>query len=83
MKMVPIKFKGYNQEIAKNQDEYLTLPAFVDENGLVVSCWKLTWWERIVVFFRGTFWFSQHTFGEKVQPQRPSLKCPLIYGETK
>lgn len=82
--MEPVKFKGYNLVIAKNQKEYLPLPAFHsaiydngDQYGSVISCWKLTWRERLKVLFNGRFYFSQMTFNEPLQPQRPYVENPL------
>jgi len=42
--MKPIKFKQSNITFAKDQPEYLPLPAFKDDgpDGLIISCWKLT-----------------------------------------
>lgn len=37
-----IYFPEVNLEIAKGQEEFKTLPAFVDENGIVVTCHELT-----------------------------------------
>ena len=33
------------------------LPAFRGE-GQVISCWRLTFWERIKLLFTGRLWFS-------------------------
>ena len=48
--MKAIRFKGYNKEVAKDQEEYLPLPALVmppnpaDPNKLnhCVTCWELS-----------------------------------------
>ena len=40
--MKPIKFKGQNVVFAENQEGVLPLPAFRDEDGVVVTCWELT-----------------------------------------
>jgi hypothetical protein len=82
--MKPIKFEGYNIIIAKDQKEYLPLPAFhsniynrEDETGNVVSCWKLTWRERVKLLFTGRLYLSQLTFNQPLQPQRPHIENPL------
>ena len=73
--MKPIEFPEQNIVFAENQKDYLPLPAFKDddENGTVVTCWQLTWRERIQIFFTGKMWWTQLTFGNKLQPQLPSV----------
>lgn len=73
--MKPIKFKGHNIIIAKDQKEYLPLPAHVtfSKEGEVVSCWRLSLWERLVVLVTGRLWFSQWSFRNPLQPQLPSV----------
>lgn len=69
--MKPIKFKGCNRTYAKDQPEYLNLPVHKTPGGDVTSCWKLTWKERLQVFFTGRIYFSVWTFNKPLQPQRP------------
>jgi hypothetical protein len=68
--MTPITFKGYNVTFAKNQKPYIPLPAkrFPGPEGLVTSCWKLTWKERITILFHGVIWLSCLTFNHPLQP---------------
>lgn len=42
--MIPIKFPGMNAIFAKDQPEYLPLPALVvpGTEGAVISCWELS-----------------------------------------
>jgi len=77
--MKPIEFKGMNTTFAKDQPEYLPLPALVipEENGMVISCWKFTWKERLRILWTGRMWFSQLAFGQALQPQLPSIECPF------
>lgn len=79
--MEPISFKGSNTTFAKDQPEYLPLPAHLSPDGTVTSCWKLTWLERITVLLRGRFYFSVMTFHTPLQPQRPSVDNPVQRGE--
>lgn len=46
--MKPIEFPEQNVVFAKDQPEYLPLPAFRNSGGMgeVVSCWKLSWSEQ-------------------------------------
>ena len=48
--MKPVKFKERNATIAKDQHEYNNLPAHI-EDGVVTSCWSLSWKERFKVLF--------------------------------
>ena len=74
--MDQIEFKGSNTVFAKDQPEYRPLPAHVAD-GVVTTCWQLNWVERIKVLLFGKFWFQQLTFGQALQPQLPSVKCPI------
>lgn len=76
--MKPVKFEEANLALAKDQAEYLTLPAHRSKAGIVTSCWKLTWRERFKVFFKGCFWFQQHTFNSPLQPQLPLVDKPEL-----
>jgi hypothetical protein len=78
--MKPIKFKECNAVFAKDQPQYLQLPAHRDFSqwSIITSCWKLTWLERFEIFFKGKFWFQQVTFKNPLQPQKPSIKKPLL-----
>lgn len=75
--MTPIAFEGSNVVIAKDQPEYLPLPAYVD-NSETITCWKLTWKERFKIFFTGILWFRQMNYGDPLQPQLPTLNYPFV-----
>jgi hypothetical protein len=75
--MEPIDFKERTHIIAENQPQYLPLPAFVSEGGTVISCWKMTFRERIRVLFTGKLWLTVLTFNKPLQPQLPEVKRPL------
>lgn len=66
--MKPAYFDGYNAEIAKEQAAYITLPAHIDDYGVVYTCWGLTLMERVKILFTGRVWHSQLTFSEPMQP---------------
>lgn len=75
--MKPISFEGQNIVIAKNQQPYLPLPAFVD--GLcATTCWSLSFKERIIVLFTGRIWHKLMHFGQPLQPQKISARRKLI-----
>lgn len=67
-----IEFKEQNIEIAKDQDEYLTLPAYKaeDHTRTMVTCQYLNLRERIKVLFTGRIWMSEMTFGKSIIPRR-------------
>jgi len=66
--MDPIKFKGANVVFAENQEEYNSLPAFKDDEGNVVTCWKLSEEEIKKIAKTGELWLSISTFNQALQP---------------
>lgn len=80
--MKPIGFAQQNAVLAKDQPQYLPLPVHRELTlpGTVTSCWQLTVRERLKLLFTGRLWFSQLTFGAPLQPQLPSIDCPLSRG---
>lgn len=79
--MKPIEFKEQNCVVAKEQPEYLSLPAHKTDDGKVISCWKFTWWERLKVLWTGKMWFHVWTFNKPLQPQAPTLDYPFEKGK--
>lgn len=75
--MKPTEFAEQNCVYAKDQPEYLPLPAHKTEDGRVISSWKLTFRERFQVLFFGRVWLSQMTFHDPLQPQLPSIQSPF------
>lgn len=69
--MEAIGFKESNVEVAKDQKEYKTLPSFraKDEQGTMVSCYRLSFLERAKVVLRGKIWMSEMTFNKPVTPR--------------
>lgn len=76
--MKPIKFAESNIVFAKDQPEYLPLPAWKGADGTVVSCWKFDWKERIKLLLKGTLWLTTLTFNQSLQPQRPDVNYPFV-----
>lgn len=74
--MKPIEFKEQNVVFAKDQPQYRPLPAHVNKggNGEVISCWKLSLWERIRLLFTGKIWQSQCMFGKPLTPSLLTTK---------
>jgi hypothetical protein len=79
--MLPTEFKGQNVVYAKDQKEYLPLPAFKVPNsdyGQVFFCWRLSYWERIKLLFTGKVWHQVLTFNDRLQPQLLDVDRPDI-----
>ena len=68
--MRPVKFKHQNTIFAKGQPEYEQLPTLLikGHEGYVISCWKLSFLERIQVLFFGRIWMSLMTFNKPLTP---------------
>jgi hypothetical protein len=75
--MNPIKFKEQNCIIAKEQPQYLQLPAYKSDDGIVTTCWKLSFSERIKILISGNIWIELMTFNHPIQPQRLSINNPI------
>jgi len=75
--MESIKFKEVNVEFAGDRPGYKKLSAFYDKTqteGVVLTCYKFSFAERLRVLFRGRLWLSVMTFNSPLQPQFPSTK---------
>lgn len=66
--MEPIEFKESNVVFAENQDEYKSLPAYRDNNGVVVTCWKLSDEEIKMINETGRIYLETLTFNKPLQP---------------
>jgi len=62
---------------AKNQPEYLPLPAIRLNDGIVVTRWGLTWRERLRVLLGGSMWLVVKTFHRPLQPVLLTTECPI------
>ena len=74
--MEPITFKEVNVTYAKDRPKYQALPVLKMESGELLSCWKLTWKERLQILFAGKLWISLLTFNQPLQPLLPMTKKP-------
>jgi len=72
--MIPIQFPEQTTIVAKDQSEYMPLPAFIDNGpqGEVISCWQMTWKERLQILFTGKIWLSLWCFHKPITPSRLS-----------
>jgi len=70
--VTPIAFPEQNVVFAKDQPPYMPLPALRGPDR-VISCWKLSWRERLRVLFTGRVWHVQLTFGRAPMPIKLSI----------
>lgn len=79
-----VEFEEQTVIFAKDQPEYLPLPAHVvpnDAQGTTIFCWKLTFRERVRLLFTGEIWHLVLTFRNPLQPQllmmdKPEMQNP-------
>ena len=62
---------------AKDQPEYLPLPASRTPEGEVVTCWKLNWRARLAVLFGGKVYITMLTFNKPLTPICVSVGKPV------
>lgn len=83
--MIPVQFPEQTIVIAKDQPQYLPMPAHrepLDESGRLTFCWKLSWRERIKVLLTGKIWHQTLTFNGPLQPQKLLADKPFMYPES-
>ena len=76
--MRAIEFPEANTIFAKNQPQYLQLPAHRSNDGTVTTCYKLTWRERVAILFGGELWLQLLTFNKPLQAQRITIEKPPL-----
>jgi hypothetical protein len=78
--MKPIMFRESNVVFAKNQETYLSLPAYRDDEqgGRIFHCWKLSLRERLKVLLTGRLWINVLNFHQPPQPILPMVDCPFL-----
>lgn len=74
--MKPVTFPDVTVTLAKDQPPYVPLPAFMDEEQ-TITCWQVSWRERMQLLVTGRLWLAQLNFGRPLQPQLPSVKSPF------
>ena len=67
----------YEVEYAKNQPEYITLPAYREKDGCVTTRWRLSWAERLRILWTGDIWHQVLTFNHPLQPVKLMSRCPI------
>lgn len=66
--MRPVAFKEHNVVYARDQKEYMPLPALRSDDGTVISCWKMSWKELFKILLHRKVWVSVLTFNKPLQP---------------
>jgi hypothetical protein len=67
-----VEFPEQTTVFAKDQPEYLPLPAHVypnDVEGRITCCWSLSWRDRFRLMLTGLLWHQVLTFNRPLQPQ--------------
>ena len=80
--MKPIKFKESNCVYAENQPEYLPLPVWRKPDspkGIIISCWKANFKERIKILFSGKLYLTLLSFNKPLIPNRIYAENPVEY----
>ena len=79
--MKAVEFKHQNIVFAKDQPQYQPLPAlrFDTKDGDVVSCWKLSFRERIILLFTGKVWMNLLMFGKPLTPSFLTVNRKEVY----
>jgi len=72
-----IEFPQQNIIIAKDQPQYNPMPAYIDDEGKVLCCWKLTFIDRLKILFSGKIWHLIMTFKTPIQPQKLMIESPF------
>lgn len=82
--MKPVEFKHQNIVFAKDQPEYQPLPALKIDSptGEVISCWKLSFKERVKIIFTGRVWLSLMSFNKPLTPSFMAVNRKEIYSHT-
>lgn len=70
--MKNVKFDGCNIVYGECQPEYVPLHAQKVGN-VTITCYRLSFKERVKLLFSGLIWFGQMNFDQPLQPQLPAL----------
>lgn len=93
--MKPIDFPERNKVYGKDQKEYQPLYAFTDDTvikdeegdkwkdpqGNTVSCWSLSFWERIRLLFTGKIWVCLLSFHKPLTPSYLTVNKKEVLNE--
>ena len=76
-----VKFDDCNVAIAEKQKEYQTLHALRigNQQDTIITCWGLSFWERVRVLFLGRIWMSESNFYKDITPRLLSTNRNDLY----
>ena len=77
--MEAIEFDECNVVFAKDQPEYQPLHSHKTDDGLITSCWKLSFIERVKILLSGCLYLQVLTFNKPLQPLKMSVDKPVLY----
>lgn len=79
--MKPVDFKHRNVNFAEKQPQYGTLPALKipGEQGAVITCWRLSFKERIKLIFTGHIWMNLLSFNNPLTPSKLSTSRKELF----
>jgi hypothetical protein len=79
--MKPTTFPEANIVFAKDQPEYQPLPAFKEDSpkGEVITCWKLSFRERLTLLFSGKLWLAMLSFNKPLTPVFMTVKGSEVF----
>jgi len=61
---------------AKNQPQYLPLPALRSKAGVVTTRWRMSWRDRLLALWTGNVYVQASTFNHPLQPLRVMIVAP-------
>lgn len=77
--MEQVDFRQTNNRLAVNGKNPVSV--FIDENmGLVVSCWRPTFWERLKLLFTGRIFLCMMSAKKNVPLTRLSVSENEVFG---
>lgn len=63
---------------AKDQPQYQPFPVYKFDDGTIISRWKLSWKERLLVLLKGDIYLWIMTFNKPLQPVIINVSRPEI-----
>lgn len=83
--MKSIDFPEATTDLAKNQPHYIPMRVMMapGPEGLVISCWKFSFWERLNLLFGGKLYLSLMMFRDlydQINPVTPVMITPFKAG---
>lgn len=71
--MKPIKFRGANVEFVGQKGDLNPMPAFLDADGIAVTCWELSAEELKQILNSGKLYICTNTLKAPLQPYKVSV----------